>query len=57
VCSYHSLRLLVGLALNASFGWWWADPIAALMMLPLFLNEGREAIEEAREAEPPGSDA
>jgi divalent metal cation (Fe/Co/Zn/Cd) transporter len=57
VCSYLSLSLLAGLALNASFGWWWADPIAALMMLPLVLNEGREAIEEAREAEPPGSDA
>jgi divalent metal cation (Fe/Co/Zn/Cd) transporter len=56
VCSYLSLSLLAGLALNASFGWWWADPIAALMMLPLVLNEGREAIEEAREAEPPGSD-
>lgn len=51
VCSYLSLSLLAGLGLNALFGWWWADPIAALAMLPLVLHEGREAIEEAREEE------
>jgi divalent metal cation (Fe/Co/Zn/Cd) transporter len=50
VCSYLSLTLLVGLGLNAAFGWWWADPIAALAMLPLILHEGWEAIEEGREA-------
>ncbi len=48
VCSYLSLSLLAGLGLNALFGWWWADPIAALTMLPLVLREGWEAIEEAR---------
>ncbi len=51
VCSYLSLTLLAGLGLNALFGWWWADPIAALAMLPFVLHEGREAIEEAREAQ------
>jgi divalent metal cation (Fe/Co/Zn/Cd) transporter len=51
VCSYLSLTLLAGLGLNALFGWWWADPIAALAMLPFVLHEGWEAIEEAREAE------
>jgi cation diffusion facilitator family transporter len=50
VCSYLSLSLLAGLGLNVLFGWWWADPIAALTMLPFVLNEGREAIEEARES-------
>lgn len=49
VCSYLSLSLLAGLGLNALFGWWWADPIAALTMLPFVLREGWEAIEEARE--------
>ena len=57
VCSYLSLSLLAGLGLNALFGWWWADPIAALTMLPFVLHEGWEAIEEAREADPSRSDA
>ncbi len=57
VCAYLSLALLAGLGLNALFGWWWADPIAALAMLPFVLHEGREAIEEARESETGLSDA
>ena len=48
VCSYLSLTLLAGLGLNALLGWWWADPIAALAMLPFVLHEGREALEDAR---------
>ena len=46
VCSYLSLALLLGLGLNALFGWWWADPIAGLAMVPFLLREGWEAIEE-----------
>lgn len=49
VCAYLSLTLLLGLGLNALFGWWWADPVAGLAMLPLIVHEGWEAIEEARE--------
>jgi divalent metal cation (Fe/Co/Zn/Cd) transporter len=49
VCSYLSLALLAGLGLNAAFGWSWADPLAALAMLPLVIREGWEAFEEARE--------
>jgi cation diffusion facilitator family transporter len=49
VCSYLSLTLLAGLGLNSLFGWWWADPVAALAMLPLVIHEGWEAIEEARQ--------
>lgn len=49
ICSYFSLTLVVGLGLNAWLGWWWADPLAALAMLPLIVREGREAVEEARE--------
>ncbi|NOY93406.1 MAG: cation transporter [Deltaproteobacteria bacterium] len=48
VCVYLSLTLLVGLGLNAWLGWWWADPVAALVMLPFVLHEAWEALEEAR---------
>ena len=44
LCAYLSSTLLAGLALNALFGWWWADPIAALSMLPLVIKEGIEAL-------------
>jgi divalent metal cation (Fe/Co/Zn/Cd) transporter len=50
VCAYLSLTLFLGLVLNAWLGWWWADPVAALVMVPFLLHEGWEAIEEAREA-------
>ncbi|OLD58169.1 MAG: hypothetical protein AUI33_17965 [Ignavibacteria bacterium 13_1_40CM_2_61_4] len=40
ICAYLSAILLVGLALNALFGWWWADPVAALCMVPIVLREG-----------------
>ena len=40
ICAYLSVILLVGLALNALLGWWWADPFAALCMLPIILREG-----------------
>jgi divalent metal cation (Fe/Co/Zn/Cd) transporter len=43
VCAWLSLTTLMGLALNAAFGWWWADPLAALAMLPLIVREGVEA--------------
>jgi divalent metal cation (Fe/Co/Zn/Cd) transporter len=46
VCSYLSLALLLGLGLNALWGWWWADPIAGLAMVPFVIREGWEAIEE-----------
>jgi cation diffusion facilitator family transporter len=44
VCSYLSLALLLGLALNAALGWWWADPAAALLMLPLVFREAWEGL-------------
>jgi divalent metal cation (Fe/Co/Zn/Cd) transporter len=49
VCSYLSLALLIGLGLYALFGWWWADPIAALVMLPVIIWQGWETVTEARE--------
>lgn len=47
LCAWLSLILLVGLGLNASVGWWWADPVAALGIAALAVREGREAWEEA----------
>jgi divalent metal cation (Fe/Co/Zn/Cd) transporter len=43
ICAYLSAILLGGLALNALFGWWWADPVAALIMVPIIAREGIEA--------------
>jgi divalent metal cation (Fe/Co/Zn/Cd) transporter len=43
LCSYLSAILLVGLVANATFGWWWADPIAALAIAGLAVREGRAA--------------
>lgn len=42
-CWWLSVAALCGLGLNASFGWWWADPVAALVMAALIVREGREA--------------
>ena len=44
ICAYLSAILLVGLGLNALFGWWWADPVAALVMIPIIVKEGLEAL-------------
>jgi divalent metal cation (Fe/Co/Zn/Cd) transporter len=43
ICAYLSAILLGGLGLNALFGWWWADPVAALLMVPIISKEGVEA--------------
>ena len=44
-CTYLSAILLAGLLLNALAGWWWADPVAALVMVPLMLREGVEGVQ------------
>jgi len=43
LCTYLSAVLLAGLVLNATVCWWWADPLAALIIAGLALREGREA--------------
>lgn len=43
LCTYMSGVLLVGLVLNAAFGWWWADPIAGLVIAAVAIKEAREA--------------
>ena len=44
VCDLQDLTLLVGLGANALWGWWWADPLAALALIPFLLREGWEAV-------------
>jgi divalent metal cation (Fe/Co/Zn/Cd) transporter len=44
MCAYLSAILLAGLGLNVWLGWWWADPIAGLTMVPLIGWEGLEAV-------------
>jgi cation diffusion facilitator family transporter len=41
-CAWLSLTTLGGLVLNAALGWWWADPLAALAIVPLVFREGLE---------------
>jgi divalent metal cation (Fe/Co/Zn/Cd) transporter len=43
-CAYLSIIALTGVALNTFAGWWWADPVAALVMVPILLNEGIEGL-------------
>ena len=43
LCAYLSIALLVGLGANAVFGWWWADPLAALAIAAVAVKEGRES--------------
>ncbi len=44
ICAYLSAILLGGLVLNALLGWWWADPVAGLIMTPIIAKEGVEAL-------------
>ena len=44
LCVYLSAITLGGLALNSIFGWWWADPVAALLMTTIIVKEGIEAL-------------
>lgn len=48
VCSYLSLALLARVGLHAAFGWWWADAVGALAMLPVILWQGWETLGGAR---------
>jgi len=44
LCAYLSAILLLGLGANAGLGWWWADPVAALVMVPFIAWEGWQAL-------------
>jgi divalent metal cation (Fe/Co/Zn/Cd) transporter len=43
MCDLQDTTLLFGLGFNALLGWWWADPVAALALIPFLLKEAREA--------------
>jgi len=43
-CVYLAAILLSGLLLNATLGWWWADPAAALIMVPIIAKEGLDGV-------------
>jgi divalent metal cation (Fe/Co/Zn/Cd) transporter len=43
-CVYLSAILLAGLTLNTLAGWWWADPVAAITMVPIIAKEGIHAV-------------
>jgi divalent metal cation (Fe/Co/Zn/Cd) transporter len=43
ICAYLSVALLIGLGANALFGWWWADPAAALVIAAVAVREGVES--------------
>ena len=43
-CAYLSAILLVGLALQFTLGWWWADSVAALIMVPIIAHEGVQGL-------------
>jgi len=44
LCAWLSVIVLVGLGLNALLGWWWADPVAAILMTPIIAKEGIEGL-------------
>jgi divalent metal cation (Fe/Co/Zn/Cd) transporter len=44
ICAYLSVIALAGVALNTFVGWWWADPMAALAMVPIIVREGLEGV-------------
>jgi divalent metal cation (Fe/Co/Zn/Cd) transporter len=46
LCGYLSAILLGGLGLNIALGWWWADPLAALAMVPIMVHEGIEGLHD-----------
>lgn len=46
--AWLSAILLGGLVLRAAFGWWWADPVAALLMTPIIVREGLETLRSSK---------
>lgn len=44
LCAYLSVIALAGVLLNATLGWWWADPVAALGMVPIIVSEGVDGL-------------
>ncbi len=45
-CDIQDLIIIAGLGLNIVFGWWWADPVMAMALVPLLIKEGLEAFRD-----------
>ena len=55
-CGYMAGAVLLGVGLNALFGWWWAEDVASLVFLFWLVGEAREALEETRGGHPDDDD-
>ena len=44
ICQYQTIVVLAGIGLTQWMGWWWADPVAALLMVPWLVREGLEGV-------------
>ena len=49
ICDIQDLVILGGLGLNILFGWWWADPIMAMVLVPFLIKEGLESFRDEEE--------
>ena len=47
ICEYQTVVVLIGIALTQTLGWWWANPVAALLIVPYVAWEGFEATKDA----------
>ena len=52
ICQYQTVVVLAGLILTETMGWWWADPVAALLIVPYVAWEGFEATRDAWRVDP-----
>jgi divalent metal cation (Fe/Co/Zn/Cd) transporter len=48
-CDLQDLIVLAGLGLNILFGWWWADPVVALLIVPFLIREGFDSFRDEEE--------
>jgi divalent metal cation (Fe/Co/Zn/Cd) transporter len=49
ICDLQDLVVLAGLGLNILFGWWWADPIMAMVLIPFLIKEGFESFRDEQD--------
>ena len=57
ICEYQTVVVLAGIGLTQWMGWWWADPVAALLIVPYVAWEAFEATKDARSVDPEEADA
>ena len=57
ICQYQTIVVLAGIGLTQWMGWWWADPVAALLIVPYVAWEAFEATKDARSVDPDEAEA